>query len=92
MSEYDEEAVEGFGTVREAIAALRLPLMQNRRYGCITNAIEVQIEEGHANKEVLRHLRGAIIALLRADGLLQHTKAVEQAFDEFERKIASRLK
>jgi len=87
MSEYNEKAVEAFEPVRNAIVALRLPLMQNRRYGCIINAIEVQIEEGQIHTEVLIHLRDAIIALLQTDGLVSHTKAFGQAFDEFVKEI-----
>jgi hypothetical protein len=90
--DYDEKAVAAFGVVEDAIAALDVPFMLQSRYSSLLNAIEVQVEDGHPSREVLGHLRAAVLALMRFDGLAQVEKTVQKAFDEFEKKIASRFK
>ncbi len=92
MTKYDEEAVAAFAPVSYAVESLRLPLMQQRRYACITNAIEIQLEDGYPRKAVIGHLASALVALLREDGLGQQAETVQEALAEFQRKIESRLR
>jgi hypothetical protein len=90
MDGYDEEAVRALQKVREVAASLRLPLLQQRRYNGILNAMEMQIEDGGPSKEVLSHLRSALLALARFDGLGSSERALKEAFDQFEAEMASR--
>ena len=91
MAEYDEEAVAAFDTVREVVASMHLPLIRQRRYNGILNAIVMQVEDGHPSKDVIGHLRAAIFALLRFDGLAQYAHPLREAFEKFEARIASRM-
>ena len=91
MGKYDEKAVSAFRNVKEVVASMDLPLMVQRRYNGTLNAIEMQIEDGRPSKEVIGHLRAALFALAKFDGLISCERFIQKAFDEFEIKIASRM-
>ena len=85
---YNEKAVEAFEPVAAQLAALRLPLIRQRRYNGIANAIEMQIEDGPIRKTVLAHLRAALLALAEADKIdADQVRGIATAFDRFEAQI-----
>jgi hypothetical protein len=88
---YDQKAVAAFNGVKNVAVSMQLPLMLQRRYNGILNAIEVQVEDGRPSKEVIAHLREALLALARFDKVGHHERALKEAFDKFEAKIASRM-
>ena len=51
--------------------------------------LEMQIEDGCPSKEVLSHLRAALMALSRFDGLSPEPD-LKEAFDQFEAEMESR--
>ena len=88
MSEYNEEAVKAFIPVKQAIEALHLPLMMQRRYNGIAKAIVMQVEDGPINKTVITHLLAALMALADGDGISAvHKLKLAAAFDWFEAEI-----
>ena len=90
MAKYDEASVTAFNFVREAVGALRLPLIQQRRYNGILNAIEMQIEDGEPSLQVIRYLRAALFSLLAHDELDEYNAVIEAAFDRFDREMSLR--
>jgi len=88
MSGNKQKAVNAFRPVRQGLEALQLPLMQQRRYNGITNAIEMLVEDGPINKTVLFHLRAALMALADGDNIgVEHKRKISAAFDKFEAQI-----
>ncbi len=60
---YSEELVDTFNPVQKTVASMELPLMQQRRYNGILNAIVMLLEDGRPSKDVYEHLKSALIAL-----------------------------
>jgi hypothetical protein len=92
MDQFDEETVATFDPVCAAVDALRLPLLLQRRYTCIANAIKVQLECGSPSRLVIGHLTAALLALMHHDGLSRKAKPIESALAAFERSMESKLK
>ncbi|HLG17188.1 MAG TPA: hypothetical protein VJH03_22240 [Blastocatellia bacterium] len=55
-SKYDARAVRALKEVRNAVEALALPFMKQRKFNGILNAIEMQVEDGEYNPDVVDDL------------------------------------
>ena len=90
---YNEEAVAAFEPVRETIIATKeqLPLMKQRRYNGILNAITMLIEEENPCKDAYTHLRSSLIALARFDGRPDDADRIEAACQSFEEHPVCRM-
>ena len=88
---YSEELVEAFGRVRKTVASMELPLMQQRRYNGILNAMVMLLEDGRPSKGVYEHLKSALIALTRFDGRDEDACSIEKACRTFEAHFGSQM-
>jgi hypothetical protein len=88
---YNEEEVAAFETVRQAVLAMNLPLMKQRRYNGIFNAINMLIEDEPPCKEAYTHLRSGLIALVRFDMRAEDAERIEAACRNFEAHPACRM-
>ena len=85
MSEHNEKIVNAFGPVRRELDSLRLPLMQQRRYNGIANAIVMMVEHGPINTAAIAHLRAAVMAMVDGGNIsAEHKQRISTAFDQFE--------
>jgi hypothetical protein len=86
---YNEKAVNAFAPVELQLRALRLPLVLQRRYNGIANAIVMQVEEdGLMNTAVIAHLRSALLALAEGDKVgAEQQRRIAAAFDKFEAQL-----
>ena len=81
---YNEEAVDVFDCVRQTVASMSLPLMQQRRYNGILNAMVMLLEDGRPSRDVYEHLKSALLALARFDGRDEDANCIENACKNFE--------
>lgn len=83
---YNQRAVNAIAKFEKKVSGLELSFVELRRFGSIRNALEVQIEEGDHDPQVVRCLLQALHAL--ADSLQQpRSGAMMKALDELENAI-----
>ncbi len=88
---YNEEAVDAFDCVRQTVASMNLPLMQQRRYNGILNAMVMLLEDGRPSRDVYEHLKSALLALARFDGWDEDANCIENACKNFEVHFSSQM-
>ena len=81
---YNEEAVDAFDRVQQTVASMDLPLIQQRRYNGILNAMVMLLEDGRPSKNVYEHLKSALLALAQFDGRDEEAYCIEKACKTFE--------
>ena len=89
---YSEELVDAFACIQKTVASMELPLIQQRRYNGILNAIVMLLEDGHPSKSVYMHLKSALIALARFDDRDEDACSIEEACINFEANFGSQMK
>ena len=88
---YDEETVAAFDCVKQTVASMGLPLMQQRRYNGILNAMVMLLEDGHPSKDAYMYLKSALLGLARFDGRDEDAYCIEAACKTFETHVGSRM-
>ena len=88
---YEEELVDAFACVQKIVASMELPLMQQRRYNGILNAIVMLLEDGRPSKDVYGHLKSALLALARFDERNEDAHRIEAACRTFEANVGNKL-
>jgi len=88
---YHEELVDAFDFVRKTVASMELPLMQQRRYNGILNAMVMSLEDGHPSKAVYEHLKSALLALARFDERNEDAYRIEAACKTFETHVGGQM-
>ena len=78
-----EEGLDALQHVREIIASYSLPLIKQRKFNGIFNAIAMQIDDGAYSVEVVEPLEKGLLALAEWYGL--ETRPVEDALGDFRR-------
>ncbi len=91
LMSYSEGLVDAFNRVRKTVASMELPLMQQRRYNGILNAMVMLLEDGRPSKGVYEHLKSALIALTRFDGRDEDACSIENACTNFEAHFGSQM-
>jgi len=88
---YEEELVDAFVGVQKVVASMELPLMQQRRYNGILNAMVMSLEDGRPSRVVYERLKSALLALAGFDGREEDARRIESACQTFEKTAADRL-
>ncbi len=78
-----EAGLDALYCVRDMIASNNLPLVKQRKFNGICNAIAMQIDDGEYNLEVVDHLQKALLALTKVYQL--DSNSVEDALRDFRR-------
>jgi hypothetical protein len=81
-----EAGLDALYRVRDMIASAHLPLVKQRKFNGIFNAIAMQIDDGEYSLEVVNHLEQGLLALTTVYQLGSH--AVEDALRDFRRILA----
>ncbi len=80
-----------FDCVRKTVASMDLPLMQQRRYNGILNAMVMLLEDGRPSKDVYEHLKSALLALARFDERDEDAYCIEAACKTFEVRFSCQM-
>ncbi len=88
---YEEELVDAFDCVRKIVASMELPLMQQRRYNGILNAMVMSLEDGRPSKAVYEHLKSALLTLARFDERNEDAHRIKAACKTFEVNVGNKL-
>ena len=88
---YSEELVDAFDCVRKTVASMELPLMQQRRYNGILNAIVMLLEDGRPSKGVYEHLKSSLVALAQFDECDEDACSIEKACKDFDAHFGSQM-
>ena len=78
-----EEGLDALSGVRDMIASHHLPLIKQRKFNGICNAIAMQSDDREYNLEVVNHLEQALLALTKVYRL--DNNSVEGALRDFRR-------
>jgi hypothetical protein len=78
-----EESLDVLDQVCQIIASHHLPPVKQRKFSGIFNAMEMQIEDGEYDLEVVDHLGKALLALARVYQL--ETSPLEKALGDLRR-------
>ncbi len=78
-----EAGLDALDTVRKIIASHHLPLIKQRKFNGICNAIAMQIDDGAYSLEVVDHLEQALLALTKVYQL--ESNSIEGALRDFRR-------
>ncbi|MBI3989864.1 MAG: hypothetical protein HY347_09645 [candidate division NC10 bacterium] len=87
---YDEEAVKAFQPVERIVQAFNLPLILQRKFTGILNAMEMQFEDGRWDERVLDALQSALLSLTDAVGVSHQRRDLEQALQRFRAHLRQR--
>jgi hypothetical protein len=88
---YSEELVDAFDCVRKTVASMELPLMQQRRYNGILNAMVMLLEDGRPSKGVYQHLKSSLVTLAQFDGRDEDACSIEEACNNFEAHFGGQM-
>ena len=80
-----EAELDALDNVRKIIASHHLPLIKQRKFNGIFNAIAMQIDDGEYSLEVVDHLEQALLALTKVYQL--DSNAFEDALRDFRRRL-----
>ena len=80
-----EAGLDALDTVRKIIASHHLPLIKQRKFNGICNAIAMQIDDGEYCVEIVAHLGNALLALAKAYQV--ETSPVEDALRNLQRSL-----
>lgn len=83
---YDQARVATLEPIRQAIEQLQLPPIRMRKLMAISNALEMQIEDGGDAPEANRHLLEALKLVVVHQIGQKRATAVIQAIEDFARK------
>ena len=84
---YNKAGMNALDKVREVTASFGLPLIKARKFNGISNATEMQIEDGEYPADAVKALDQALLASARwCISETEHPK-LENAVVEFERKL-----
>ncbi len=78
-----EAGLDALDTVRKIIASHHLPLIKQRKFNGICNAIAMQIDDGEYSLEVVDYLEQGLLALTKVYRL--DNNSVEGALRDFRR-------
>jgi hypothetical protein len=91
LMSYSEELVDAFDCVRKTVASMELPLMQQRRYNGILNAMVMLLEDGRPSKGVYQHLKSSLVTLAQFDGRDEDACNIEEACNNFEAHFGGQM-
>ena len=80
-----KEGLDALYCVRDMIASNNFPLVKQRKFNGICNAIAMQIDDGEYSLEVVDHLEQALLALTKVYQL--ESNAFEDALRDFRRRL-----
>ena len=83
---YNEKGVKAIQELEQIVSSFGLPLVKERKFKGILNALEMQIEDYNYNLEVVEYLGKALVELAKSYQLDRYN-VIEDFFRSFNEKI-----